>query len=50
VVPEVAVTEVGSFCAVDTVWKFIPKIAGVPTLVTPLWSNPLISLITAWTL
>ena len=30
--------EVGSFSAVETVWKFIPKIAGTPTWCVPLWS------------
>jgi len=34
---------VGSFWAVETVWKFIPKMAGTPTRVFPLWSKPLIS-------
>jgi hypothetical protein len=28
--------DVGSFSAVETVWKFMPKIAGVPTLCAPL--------------
>ena len=28
----------GSFSAVETVWKFIPKIAGTPTFVVRLWS------------
>jgi len=30
--------ESGSFCAVDTDWKFIPKTAGTPTWVVRLWS------------
>jgi len=30
--------ELGSFSAVETVWKFMPKIAGVPTLLVRLWS------------
>ena len=40
----------GIFCATETVWKFMPKIAGVPTWVLPEWSRPSISFRMAWTL
>ena len=43
-------SEAGSFSAVDTVWKFMPKIAGVPTCCVPEWSKPSISFRTAATL
>jgi hypothetical protein len=42
-----SVLEVGSFWAVETVWKFMPKIAGVPGLPEPSWRCPLIQLMTA---
>jgi hypothetical protein len=41
---------VGSFWPVDTVWKFIPNTAGVPTRCVPEWSRPSISFRTAATL
>ena len=40
----------GSFWAVETVWKFMPKMAGTPTWRWPLWSKPLISFRIACTL
>jgi hypothetical protein len=43
-------SEVGSFSAVETVWKFIPKIEGVPIICVRLWLKPSIQLSTAWTL
>ena len=50
VYPPVSPSDVGSFSAVETVWKFIPKTAGVPTFSAPEWSRPSISFRTAATL
>ena len=50
VAPPVRPSEVGSFSAVETVWKFIPKMAGTPACFVPLWSRPSISLRIAVTL
>ncbi len=36
--PPMTASDESSFSAVEIVWKFIPKIAGVPTLWVPLWS------------
>ena len=48
--PPVSPSDLGSFCAVEIVWKFMPKIAGVPTWCVRLWSNPSISFRIACTL
>src|SRR5262249_15841699 len=48
--PPPFVLEIGSFWDGGTVWKFMPKIAGVPGLPVPSWRWPLIQLMTASTL
>jgi hypothetical protein len=35
--PPARPSDVGSFSAVETVWRFIPKIAGTPTFWVRLW-------------